>query len=618
MAAKRTSRKNSMSPKAKALVKTSAQAIEKFENGGQELPYRNGLGAALGAPGMAGSGFPMNQGTYWTEQLSNVNTIFKNLRWYLISNFRQLLSEAYVELGLVQTIVDVPVDDAFRGGLEIVSKQLDEDEIDELITSLERYEDFVAAATACKWTRLFGGGAIIVITDQDPETPLDLDAIDKNTPLEFRAADMWELYFDMENTEGEGPRLDGDREAEFFSYYGVQVHKSRVLQLVGLTAPSFIRPRLRGWGVSVTERLVRSVNQYLKHADLSFEVMDEFKLDVFKIKNLTTSLMSPAGEDQIRRRVQMTNWQKNYQNAIVMDKEDEFDHKQLSFSGLAEAQQGIRIQVASDMRMPLTKLFGVSASGFNSGEDDIEVYNSMVESDVRAKIKWPLLRMMEIKCQKLFGMVPTDLRISFKSLRILGAEQEENVKTLKFNRLLSAKSAGEITRFEFREGCNKDKLLSITLDNAGDQLNPDDPDVAAITEGGENEDALPGSGDNEDDAEFSEITTGKKKKQPKPQKQAPEPKVANDIKVKPFSALQAVERAIAVRVKNSGAFDRASYAADGGDKWIDARREEFFKHPNDGALWTKSQEAARAALGEERWQFVVWFYKKHGGKFNGQ
>jgi hypothetical protein len=301
-----------------------------------------------------------------------------------------------------------------------------------------------------------------------------------------------------------------------------------------------------------------------------------------------------------------------------MDKEDEFDHKQLSFSGLAEAQQGIRIQVASDMRMPLTKLFGVSASGFNSGEDDIEVYNSMVESDVRAKIKWPLLRMMEIKCQKLFGMVPTDLRISFKSLRILGAEQEENVKTLKFNRLLSAKSAGEITRFEFREGCNKDKLLSITLDNAGDQLNPDDPDVAAITEGGENEDALPGSGDNEDDAEFSEITTGKKKKQPKPQKQAPEPKVANDIKVKPFSALQAVERAIAVRVKNSGAFDRASYAADGGDKWIDARREEFFKHPNDGALWKKSQEAARAALGEERWQFVVWFYKKHGGKFNGQ
>jgi hypothetical protein len=61
------------------------------------------------------------------------------------------------------------------------------------------------------------------------------------------------------------------------------------------------------------------------------------------------------------------------------------------------------------MRMPLTKLFGISAAGFNSGEDDIEVYNAMIESEIRGKLKYDLLRMVEIKCQKLFSMVPDDI-----------------------------------------------------------------------------------------------------------------------------------------------------------------------------------------------------------------
>lgn len=601
--------------KAKAVIAASAKEAARIENA-PSRPYQNGLGDAIGFTDMGSAGFPFNQGNPWTVQLSNVNTIFKNLRWYLISNFRQVLSELYVEIGLVQTIVDVPTDDAFRGGVEIKSKQLDEDQIDELQTALERDDDYEAAATATKWNRLFGGAGIIVITDQDPSTPLDLEAIDEDTPLEFRAVDMWELYFDVENTEGPGPQLEQDQ-TEHYSYYGVDLHKSRVFRLTGLTAPSFIRPRLRGWGYSVVEKLVRSINQYLKSNDLGFEVLDEFKLDVYKIKNLTNSLLSPQGEEQIRRRIQLANWQKNYQNAVVMDKEDDFDHKQLSFSGLAEAMAGIRMQVASDMRMPLTKLFGISAAGFNSGEDDIEVYNAMVESEVRSKIKWHLLRMIEIKCQKLFGFVPDDLRISFKPLRILTAEQEENVKTQRFNRLLQAKQAGEVTRFEFREGCNKDNLLSITLDNAGDSLNPDDPDIADHVEGEQVDEPIPGEGDNEDDSEFAQIKgkTGASKKS----KKAPEAKIPNELeKVQVFTALQTVERAQAVKLKNSAAFDRASYAADGGDAWIDPRKRELYENPRgkvDDALWTKAKVASQAAFGKEKWQFMVWFYLKHGGKF---
>jgi hypothetical protein len=47
---------------------------------------------------------------------------------------------------------------------------------------------------------------------------------------------------------------------------------------------------------------------------------------------------------------------------------------------------------------------------------------------------------------------------------MLSAEQEENVKTQKFSRLLQAKQANELSSKEFRDACNKDNLLSISLD----------------------------------------------------------------------------------------------------------------------------------------------------------
>lgn len=433
-----------------------------------DLMMRNGLSEAI-------LGFnPNNVGA----QLSQVDTMFKNNRWYLISNMRQLLSQIYVEYGLVQTIIDVPVDDGLRGGVEIKTKVLSEEEIEELKTSIERDGDLQRVSQALKWNRLFGGAGVLIITDQDPSTKFDQDALRKDSPLEFRAVDMWELYWSKQNVSDYSVSIDkADPQSEFYNYYGKQVHRSRVLIMKGLEAPSFVRPRLRGWGFSVMESLVRSLNQYLKSTDLTFEVLDEFKIDIFKIKNLANTLLSSDGTKKVHDRIELANRQKNYQNAITMDSEDDYLAKELTFTGIAETMQGIRLQLASDMRMPLTKIFGISAAGFSSGEDDIENYNAMVESQVRQKSKQDILRMVEIKCQKLFEFIPDDLSIEFKPLRMLSAEQEENVKTQKFTRLLQAKQAGEMTTKEFKDACNKHNLLGIQLDTSIDTLVPEGGEI---------------------------------------------------------------------------------------------------------------------------------------------
>lgn len=424
-----------------------------------------------------------NPGSIGT-QLNQVDTFQINCRWYLISNFRQLLSEIYVEHGIIQTIVDVPVDDGFRGGIEIKTKQLEPEEIEKLHQAMEEHDDITHVMEAHKWNRLFGGAGVIAITDQDPSTELDIDAIKPGSPLEFRGVDLWELFWTKQNTSDYSAAIDQQdlEDVDYYDYYGVQVHKSRVNKLIGLKAPSFIRPRLRGWGFSVCEILVNSLNQYLKSNNLIFEVLDEFKVDVYKIKNLTNSLLSPQGTQQIQRRIQLANQQKNYQNAISMDAEDDFIQKELSFAGIAETMNGIRMQVASDLRMPLTKVFGISAAGFNSGEDDIENYNSMIESTIRHKAKKTVLFATKLRCQNVFGFIPDDLEVKFKPMRTMTSEQEENVKTQKFNRLLACKQAGEMTTEEFKDACNKENLLGIQVDTSIETLAPvgsEDGEVAA-------------------------------------------------------------------------------------------------------------------------------------------
>lgn len=395
----------------------------------------------------------------FSPQNSRLDTMFINTRWALVTNFRSILAEAYAEYGIVQTLVDQPVADAFRTGYIVKTDQLDDSQKRQLYYYIERNRINEIIMEGFDWSRLFGGGGIIINTDQKPDTPLDYSKITKDSPLEFLAADMWELYTDIPMWNP----WENMSEASTYNYYGMRLNRSRVLPIMGKKPPSFIRNRLRGWGMSELERVIRSINSYLKNQDLIFELLDEAKIDVYQLNGFNTAMLTAQGTRVAEKRVQTANTLKSYLNALVLDTTDKYEQKQLAFSGLSEILNQIRQGVAADLKMPLTKLFGVSAAGFNSGEDDIENYNSMIESEVRSKAKPVVLSVIEVICQKLFGFVPDDMNVEFKSLRILSAEQEENMKNSKFNRLIESVANGLVTPKQFMVGCNNEDLLPITF-----------------------------------------------------------------------------------------------------------------------------------------------------------
>ena len=559
-------------------------------------------------------------------QVSRTDTIEKNLRYGLISNNYALLSRMYLEYGLVQSLIDTPVDDAFRGGIQIFSKQLDENDIHKLLTTIDKEQDLRAAAQACKWDRLFGGaGVIAVLSDQDPATPLQIDKITDKSELKFQPCNLWELFFTRgENGEwqmpasGEGAPLEqsiilsaGYINPEFYQYYSCKLHHSRLFKLIGTEAPSFLRGQLRGWGASMLESIVRPLNAFLKISDLTFELLDECKVDVYKIENLNSSVISEQGTEQVRKRLTIANMQKNYQHAIALDKEDDFEYKNLSgsFAGIAEVSKENRISMAGHLRMPQNKIWGQSSSGFSSGQDDLENYAALVDGQVRSKIKWHVQKMVELRAQQLFGFVPDDLRVEFQSLRIMSSEQEEAVKNSQFTRLLQARERGEITRYEFREACNKEKLLGISLDLAGEPLEKNDPEAKDLIEDPQSNPSLP---------------TGTKmpalaRPHVKASSQIDQSKSAmqNDLDkyLPPFTAAQILEESQAKKFHNTAGFDRASYLAEGGDRWTRGRPFTMFEDYKDKKLWEKARQRSIEAFGKEKWEFIAWWYMKHGGKF---
>ena len=396
----------------------------------------------------------------YQSPLTSMAPSIQNNNYSPVTINHNMLTYMYKSQPLIQTIVDIPIDDAFRGGIELNSNELSANEIKKIQDILEGDGVLDRFIQTLKWARLYGGGAMLINTEQDPTSPLQYKNINE---LEFYATNRWELYAPRRlEKETKGTlKLDyAPIMTDYYYFYGQKVHKSRVFTFIGKEAPWVIRWQLSGWGMSIVERLLADNNIYLETKNLIYECLSEFKIDYYRFEGLSGAISSDEGTAGIKKRIQIMNQMKNYQNAVVLDKNDEFEQKQLTFAGLGDMSKENRINIASAFRIPMTKLFGISSAGFNSGEDDIENYNAMLESEVRQPSRSKLRNVLELIFAKEFGFIP-EFSFEFKPLRIMNSVEEESVNTSKQNRILSLYDRGLIDSNEASEMLKKDKLIDI-------------------------------------------------------------------------------------------------------------------------------------------------------------
>nr|DAV00827.1 MAG TPA: portal [Caudoviricetes sp.] len=423
----------------------------------RKLTAQNSLEAAL----RCGNGLDN-----WSQTLSPRNA-YNNLSLVMISQWQILLSYLYKTYGVLAKMIDIPVDDAYKGGaFTLETDSVDEAELKELEKTIAKNQDIKQIKNARKWARLYGGAALIALSGDDLSKPLDYKSL-YGKPLEFMAVDRWQLSYSEPNINIPGGQW------EYINQYGrrnskksvigsnalTRIHSSRISPITGKEAPFIIMQRVNGWGISVFEQVFSDMSQYFKAGNVLFELLDEAKVDVIKLATLQTALSSGNSDQVLQKMLDLIANNLNYKSKLLISKDDDYDQKQISFSGLAEMNKEIRIMMAGSANMPVNKLWGEGVTGFGSGEDSLENYNSQIENEIRsaddAVIDWVLM----LRSYQQFGFELPDLTKTWKNLRVLSAIDEQNIHDHKVANILQIYDRQLMSPQEVMEYLKKQQIV---------------------------------------------------------------------------------------------------------------------------------------------------------------
>lgn len=417
---------------------------------------------------------------YIQNPLTNPATLYYNSSPVLLTLNWVPLTYAYKSNGFIQTAINQIVDDAFRNqGMIIDSETLDTEELEELRQAV--YDnDIEEIKDAIRWGELYGGGVLLANTDQNFELPLDEKQL-KNKRLQFMASDRWQCI-----ANGISPYLaktftltDNMREQ---TTSGITIDASRVGIFTGVKAPYLLRSMLQGWGLSIFEAIIPPLTQYLKAMSVTLELLDEAKIDIIKISGLIDLLASKEGQQLVQERLKIAVENKNHKSAIGMDTQDDYQQKQINFSGLPEMIVQIQYLVCAALKRPYSKIFGKGSSGFSSGEDDLENYNTIVDSEIRTPatplIKWAV----GLRCLQLFGRIPPDLKISWKPLRVMSEKDEAEIKSRKLADMLQLVDRQIMTKQQCAIKLTEDNIINFSEEEIAGISNEFEPENYANAE----------------------------------------------------------------------------------------------------------------------------------------
>ena len=418
----------------------------------EELTAQNSLDEAL----------RLTDADIWAQNQPSLSTMnaAKNIKFDLLTLQYQLVTFLYKTYGILAKVVDVPVDDAYRyGGFDIQAETIDDNELKELERALKINADIEQLKQARKWARLFGGAAIICLDGGDLSEPLDYKKLYQNE-VSFFPVDRWQLNYSEGNINApNGTWYLNTAYGQLQAENGTIIDKTRIKLVKGKVAPFQIAQMTNFWGISVYEQIFQDMNQLFKSRDVLFELLDEAKTDILKLESLQTALSNSNAMNALQRMVDFIARNKNYKSQITLSTKDDYDQKTMSFSGIEGILREIRIMMAGSANMPVNKLWGEGVTGFGSGEDSLENYNGLIESEIRGADLDTILWILKIRAYQLFGREIEDLFIDWKELRVLSSIDEQNINDHKFANIMQLFDRQLLTPQETMEILKKQNLL---------------------------------------------------------------------------------------------------------------------------------------------------------------
>jgi phage-related protein (TIGR01555 family) len=343
----------------------------------------------------------------------------------------KLANDLYTYNWLFKKIVDIPVDDATRKWITLLIS--DQEQKIAFREAADFYKVREKLNQAEKWSRVFGGAAIVAIIDgQDQAEPLNLAAIRPQSLINFVVLDRYNIYSDVNNREILSPNFG---EPEFYTVArgGQRIHHTRVLKFKGVIPSIREYEQDNYWGKPILTALYDPVSDSQVVSQSINNLIYESNVDVYRIAGLN-SLVAQSQNDLVIQRLKIASQMKSIINGIAIDKEDEYDKKTNSFANLDSIDDRFMQKATGAADIPLTRILGISPSGMNAtGESDMLNYHdnvqSMQENKLRQKIDW----MFQVINASEFGSTDK-IEFEFKPLKQLTEIEKATVESQRATR----------------------------------------------------------------------------------------------------------------------------------------------------------------------------------------
>jgi len=324
------------------------------------------------------------------------------------------LEAAYRGDWVARKIVACPAQDQTR---EWRAWQAEDDQI-ELIEAVER-DLLIQKKTkrALTLARLFGGSLMILgIGEEDPTQELDPETVQQDSLRYVHVMHRYQV--------GTGQVIRDPREENYeeFEYYELntgteqlRIHPSRVIKFIGEEVPDIIQNN--GWGDSCLQAVDDAVKDVGLCSGGIAQLVNELKIDYFKIPGLMQDVSQANYRSLLIERFTLANQMKSIINAMVMDKEEEWNRITTSLVGTADILKVYLLVAAGAADIPATRLLGQSPAGLSAtGESDIRNYYDRLASEQKTDLSSNLKKLDEIIIRSALGDRPEEIHYNWRPL----------------------------------------------------------------------------------------------------------------------------------------------------------------------------------------------------------
>lgn len=198
----------------------------------------------------------------------------------------------------------------------------------------------------------------------------------------------------------------------------VDIHPSRIVRHIGSPRPEGLVGQANdGWGDSILEAVQRALKDAESAATNISDMTHESKIDVVRVPNLMQFAADAGYEQRFLKRMTLASMAKSMHNTLILDKEEEWESKTLSFATLPDVLDRF-LQIASGAAdIPATRFLGQSPAGMNStGESDLVNYYDRISSGQELELRPAMSILDECLVRSALGSRPPEIHYRWAPL----------------------------------------------------------------------------------------------------------------------------------------------------------------------------------------------------------